>query len=247
LLEWNKKANELVIKNLPDLPIAVSNAFITFFNNHIYLAGGETAHDVSDHFFSLDLNNKDADWEHLPSLPKPISHAVMVVQSNGYYHCIYLIGGRKKNENAASNLYASVFQFDFSRNQWTEKKSLPYALSAGTGVATGGNSIVLFGGDRGETFHKTELLIAAINAEKDSIKEQQFIQQKAEIQASHSGFSREVLLYNTVKNKWTKAGCISFDVPATTTAVQWGDVVIIPSGEIKAGVRTPQILMGKLK
>ncbi|MGN6402318.1 MAG: kelch repeat-containing protein [Flavisolibacter sp.] len=246
LLQWNEKAKDLAIKDLPDLPFAVTNASITYTNGLIYLAGGEIVHGVSNHFLSLDLNNIEGGWKQLPSLPRSVSHAVMVVQSNGHHNCIYLIGGRKKKENTPSDLYASVFQFDFTTNQWTEKKSLPYALSAGTGIATGNNSILLFGGDRGETFHKTELLITAINAEKDSVKKQQLIQQKAALQASHPGFSKEILLYNTIENKWMKDGCIPFHVPATTTAVMWGGDVIIPSGEIKAGVRTPQILMATL-
>lgn len=243
LLQWNEKTKDLVINNLPDLPVAVTNASIAYANGLIYLAGGETPHNVSNNFFSLDLKNAEQGWKPLPPLPKPVSHTVMVVQSNSQHNCVYVIGGRKKNENAASNLYASVFQFDLAANTWSEKKSLPYNLSAGTGVAINEHAILLFGGDRGETFHKTELLIAAINAEKDSAKKQQLIQQKAALQASHPGFSKEVLLYNTQKDKWTKEGCIPFQVPATTTAVMWDGDVIIPSGEIKAGVRTPQILM----
>ena len=246
LLQWNENEKEIVIKELPDLPVAVTNALITAVDGHVYLAGGETPHGVSNNFFELDLKNTNAGWKQLPSLPNPVSHGIMVIQSNSHHNCIYVMGGRMKNENGASDLYASVFQFDFTTNKWSEKKSLPYALSAGTGVAAGNNSILLFGGDRGETFHKTELLIAAINAEKDSVKKQQLIQQKAELQASHPGFSKEVLLYNTVKNKWMKAGCIPFNAPATTTAVIWNSDVIIPSGEIRAGVRTPQILSADL-
>jgi N-acetylneuraminate epimerase len=242
LLQWNEKAKEIAIKNLPDLPFPVTNASISSIDNQVYLIGGELVEGVSNKFMHLDLNNLNIGWTQLHSLPKSISHAVMVVQADRNHNCIYVIGGRKKNENAASDLYQSVYQYDLVANQWKEKKHLPYTLSAGTGLAINSHYILLFGGDRGETFHKTEVLIAAINAEKNESKKAQLIQKKEALQISHPGFSKEVLLYNTVKNKWTKVDCIPYPVPATTTAVLWDNNIIIPCGEIKAGVRTPWIL-----
>jgi N-acetylneuraminic acid mutarotase len=60
--------------------------------------------------------------------------------------------------------------------------------------------------------------------------------------AAHPGFSKDVLLYNVQTNKWSKIGTIPFDSPVTTTAFKWGKRIYIPSGEIRAGVRTPHIL-----
>ena len=246
LLQWNKKASRIVEKNLPNLPVAITNAAATVNTNIIYVAGGETAAGASDHFYSLDLNNLVAGWKQLPDLPKPVSHAVMVTQSNGHYNCLYLIAGRKKNTASLSDFYSSVYQFDPRANEWKEKRSLSYGLSAGTGIATNTNHILLFGGDQGETFHKTEELIIAIATEKDEEKKRQFNQQKIKLQAAHPGFSKEVLLYDTIKDTWGKIGCIPLPSPVTTVAVKWNGDVVIPGGEIRAGVRTPQILMGEI-
>ncbi|HEU4632840.1 MAG TPA: kelch repeat-containing protein [Flavisolibacter sp.] len=247
LLGWNSKTESVELYPLPDLPLAVTNAAIACRETVVYLAGGETKTGVSNRFFRLDLENVAAGWNELPSLRQPVSNAVMMVQSNGQNDCVYLIGGRKKNAGSTSDLYASVFQFDLSAGQWQEKRPLPYALSAGTGIAAGDNGIFVFGGDRGETFHKTELLIAEIAGEKDEVKKGRLNEQKASLQASHPGFSKEVLLYNTKKDKWTRAGCIPFDTPVTTTAVQWDREAVIPSGEVRAGVRTSKILMVESK
>jgi N-acetylneuraminate epimerase len=245
LLQWNKKASAIVEKKLPGLPVALTNAAATVNENIIYVAGGETAAGASNHFYSLDLNNVDAGWKQLPALPKPVSHAVMVTQSNGHHNCLYLIAGRKKNTATLSDFYSSVYQFDLKTNEWKEKTSLPYGLSAGTGVATGTNHILLFGGDKGETFHKTEELIISIANEKNEAKKQQLNQQKIKLQATHPGFSKEVLLYDTIKDTWEKVGNIPFASPVTTVAVKWNGDVLIPGGEIRAGVRTPQILIGR--
>ena len=245
LLQWNKQLKKVEIKNLPDLPIAITNASATANGSVIYLAGGETKDAVSNHFYSLDLSNTAGGWNQLPDLPYAVSNAVMVVQSNGVANKIYLLGGRKKNTNAVSNIYNSVYAFDVATNIWEEKKSIPSPKAAGTGVAVGKNYILLFGGDDGTTFNKAESLIMAIGNEKDEIKKQELIEQKNKLQVAHPGFLPEVMLYNTITNDWQKLADIPFEVPATTTAVLWGNCVFIPSGEIKAGVRTPQILLGK--
>lgn len=246
LLQWDAVNETVVTKNLPDLPVAVTNAAAGFHNDIVYIAGGETVSVAVDQFYCLDMNNMAAGWKPLPAIPKPVSHAVLITQSNADHASIYLTGGRKKNTSGISDLYSSFFKFDILKNQWEEKASLPYALSAGTGIAAGSNNILIFGGDKGETFHKTEKFIVAINSEKDGTEKAELIQQKNTLQSSHPGFSKEILMYNSESNEWAAAGCIPFDSPVTTTAVKWGDKVIIPSGEIRAGVRTPQILSAKL-
>ncbi len=245
LITWNKPGNA-GITYLPDLPFPVTNAAITCSNNKVYLAGGESGSRVSDNFLVLDLADTAAGWKRLPNLPQPVSHALLIVQFNGADNCIYLVGGRKRKADGISDLYAHTFEFNLIKEQWSQKKSLPYALSAGTGVAAGNHSIVLFGGDKGETFHQAETIIAAIQAEKDTIRKQQLLAERAALQASHPGFSKEILLYNTREDNWTIIGSMPFDTPVTTTAIQDGNEIFIPAGEIKAGVRTPRILSAKI-
>jgi N-acetylneuraminic acid mutarotase len=137
--------------------------------------------------------------------------------------------------------------YDVVANSWAEKKTLPYALSAGTGIMINANNIILFGGDKGVVFNKTETLIAAINAETDLVKKQELIKEKNKLQSQHPGFSKEVLWYNIKNDTWKIIGTIPFDAPVTTTAVKWKSNVVIPSGEIKAGVRSPKILVVKIQ
>lgn len=122
---------------------------------------------------------------------------------------------------------------------------MPHNLSAGIGVAVGRNFILLFGGDSGAAFHKTEELIFAINNEKDEAKRAQLTEEKIRVQSMHPGFCREALFYDTKRDQWQTVGCIPYEAPVTTTAVKWNDEIVIPGGEIRAGVRTPQILSAK--
>lgn len=239
----NKNKDSLHFVILPDLPEATANASMTIRNNHLYIAGGETSGGVSAKLYTLNLSLTESGWKELATLPKPASHGLLIAQSGK----LFFIGGRMKTKSGISDLYNSVYDYDFASNQWIEKKSLPYALSAGTGIAYNTNKILLFGGDRGETFHKTEEFLAAIANEKDTTKKEELVLQKNKLQSTHPGFSREVLQYNTEKDEWGVAGTIPFDTPVTTTAFTIGDTVFIPSGEIRAGVRLPKIIMGVLK
>lgn len=246
LLQWDAVAKTIVTKVLPPLPFPVTNAGAATIGNTVFIAGGETPDSVASQFLSLDLANTSSGWKELHRLPKPVSHALLVAQCNGDDNGLYLIGGRMRNSGRTSDLYASVYRFDLKTNNWKEKKSLPYALSAGTGIATGSRHILLFGGDKGETFQKTERLVAAINRETNEARKEELNSQKIHLQSTHPGFSKEVLQYNTLTDVWSVTGSIPLDVPVTTTAIKWGNFVMIPSGEIKAGVRTRKILAGNL-
>lgn len=227
------------VEPLPDLPLALSNASAGMLNGYIYVAGGESATGVSDRFYYL----RDLAWQPLHPLPKPLSHAVLT-SSPGR---LYLAGGRRKDPDGISDLSSAVYCYDPATDNWSQRKSLPYPLSAGTGIMTDDNKLFLFGGDKGETFHRTEELIVAIAAEKDPGRKQELLQQKAVLQQTHPGFSKEILMYDILKDRWSVAGVIPFPSPVTTTLFQWGDRIVIPGGEIRAGVRTSQILMAVTK
>lgn len=243
LLQFEENSIQIKIDNLPDLPFGVANATALTIGNQIFLVGGETGNqEVEDTLLMFDFKAKKKGWQPKTKLPKKLSHMMFV--GNGEH--LYVIGGRKRNFGSISDLSASVYRYDIKNDSWTEKTSLPYALSAGTSLMFG-NEILVFGGDKGETFHKAELMIATVNSETDENKKQLFNKVKIDIQANHPGFSKEVLRYDTITDAWSTINPIYFNVSVTTQAVKWGDFIIIPTGEIKAGVRTKQILKGTIK
>lgn len=243
LLKYDSVKRKITTSNLASLPIPLTNLSAVSFENKIFIAGGATSDSVSDRMFELDCNNSTPEWKELAPLPKPLTNFLMVKLGDQ----IFAIGGRCIKPDGISELYNSVFAYNISENKWTEKKSLPCALSAGTGIALNNHQILLFGGDKGETFHKTELLIQQIKNEKDSLKKASLIKEKNRLQETHPGFSKSILLYDDVRNEWSRAGNIPFTTPVTTTALKNNNQVIIPSGEIRAGIRTPRILIGIIK
>jgi N-acetylneuraminate epimerase len=57
---------------------------------------------------------------------------------------------------------------------------------------------------------------------------------------SHRGFSTDIFRYDVKSNRWTKTGRLE-SPRVTTPCVRWNDSWVIPSGEIRPGVRSPEV------
>lgn len=227
---------------LPSLPVALTNLSGAYYQHTLYVAGGESVSGPSAKFFSLDLSTPGAAWQTLADIPVAVSHAVMAIQDGG----VYLIGGRRKNSNGISDIFNTTYRYDLHTKVWTLKDPLPYPVSAGTGLTVGDHEILFCSGDKGEVFSKVEALNAAIIAATDSIKKETLTNEKKALLNAHPGFTKEVWLYNTTTGRWKAINALTMEGPVTTTAFLWNGVIMIPSGEIKAGVRTPVIISGTL-
>jgi N-acetylneuraminic acid mutarotase len=235
---------QLKITSLPSLPVACSGAMITAMGSKVYLAGGNNANGHTlGQFLLLDLTDTAKGWQPLPELVQPTSFGVLYADQPS--HTIYLAGGRKSNVQARTTFYASLFAFNTENQNWEEKANLPYSVSAATGITMQGK-LLFFGGDQGETFHQTEDLLLKIAVAKDSTEKRQLTLQKNTLQQHHPGFTRQILAYNPALDQWKPAGKLSFAAQVTTTAIAWQKGVIIPCGEIRAGIRYANIIEGAI-
>jgi N-acetylneuraminic acid mutarotase len=226
---------------LPDLPIPLTNAMAVVYQSSVYVMGGETVSKVSDKVFVMDLSNTKNGWSSLPPLPNPISHGVAVFFNGQKTKGIYVLAGRAKKQNGISDLYSANHFFDINTKQWTLKAPLPYGMSAGTGLLDPTGRVLLFGGDRGEVFSKVEAVVAQKNKETDSIVIETLDKKRMVLQSTHPGFSHEILAYDIEHDRWDAIGSLPFPTPVTTHAFMWDGFIMIPGGEVRAGVRTPHI------
>ncbi|MEO8821233.1 MAG: hypothetical protein ABI267_06865 [Ginsengibacter sp.] len=250
LLKWNAEKNVIDIKPLPDLPFALTNIAVTNIANVVYAAGGDEATCSSNRFFSLDVNDENSVWKMLPSLPIALANATAIAQSGKTGEEIFIIGGRTKNASGISGLHNTVFAFSPEKQTWKKCADISDGknttnLSAASGVALRENEILITGGDNGKTFHRIETLIAKIAEAKSPEEKAKLTEEKNNLVIHHKGFDKNLLLYNAISNAWTKIGELPFLTHVTTTDVKWGNEIIISNGEIKPGVRTPDVMMGK--
>ena len=238
--------NQLQIEELPELAFAVSNAGASIIGTRLYVAGGNDSAGATKHFQMLDLSVLENGWTVLPKLLIEESHAVVVSQSAKKEDYIYVFGGRNKT-GETSTFLSAIQKYSPKENKWSDAGALQlegyekFGLSAGTGVAFGERQILLFGGDKGEIFNRTERFNNAIAEETDSIKREEIIAAKIESLTNHRGFNTEIYSFDTHSGKLLQVGKIPGLSQVTTTAFWWNGKVIIPGGEIRPGVRTPLV------
>lgn len=243
LLRYNRKKNCLEVEQLPSLPSVLTNAAIAGIEDKLYIAGGEGSEEVSNELLMLDMRHLEKGWTKQAKLPYPVSHTCLASIGES----LYLLGGRKSNKGGISDFYKEVWEYLPTLKQWIAKRPLPEALSAGTSLSMDENTIWLFSGDKGTTFKQVEKLIQKIADEKDPVKKSALIEAKNTLQARHPGFGRKVWMYNHSTDTWESKQDLPIDAPVTTTAVWWKGQVYLPSGEVRAGVRSPVVLKGKIK
>jgi len=251
LIKWDKVAEEISIEDLPDLPIPLANMSGGKIGNEIYVAGSNETNGEK-YFWSLHLADKQKEWAHLPTWSGSArTHAVGVVQNNGEQDCFYLLKGRMKRKDGISELLTDGYIYNPPKKTWTEigsrssKQAIDFTASAATGIPIGAHHILFFGGAKGQILNRLERLNQTIATTADSILLLNLQEERDSIMRNHQGFSKDVWAFHTITETWTKVGELPKGSQVTTTALNWGGDIIIPSGEISPCIRTPDILVGK--
>ena len=248
LLNWDGAQQQINVKALPDLPFAVTNIGLSQINNVVYAVGGDLQQQSSKNVFSLDLNQDNPQWKTLPDLPVALANAVVVAQAGE----IYVIGGRTKTASGISDLRHSVYAYHPQKQSWRSCAAISDGeqktnFSAGAGVAIGNNLILITGGDNGAVFHQIETYLSKISKTGNLLEKARLTAEKNSLSINHKGFYKAMLLYNIKTNDWTRLGDLPFPAQVTTTAAKWGEDIILSNGEVKPGVRTPNVMLGKIK
>ena len=98
---------------------------------------------------------------------------------------------------------------------WRRINDVPVAVAAGSAVAVGQAHVLVFSGSSGANFDIPP--------------------------AQRPEFPARYFAWHTITGTWCEGGAMPRGV-VTTNAVKWGARVLIPSGEVSPGVRTPEVL-----
>jgi SSS family solute:Na+ symporter len=236
LLNYIPESGMVRVKTGPQLPLPLSNFAYSIIDDMVYLAGGVSANGVSvKRFFRLDISGNDPmtwRWEELLSWDgEPRSYAVAAAQSNGLSNCFYLFSGRNIQNDLKPEILYDAHVYDPSLKTWSvistgEEHEFP--VMAGTAFPMGASTIVFSSGASGKMIMK-QLELKTSTSIAEHLKR-------------HPGFGRQLRGFNTLTYEIYTLDSLPVTGQLTTAAVQWGQDIIIPSGEIRPGVRTPEIL-----
>lgn len=271
LLSWDPRAREVVQTPLPPLPEPLAFMSGAQLGSVLYVVGGQTTMKDATGvraFWSLDLAQRHRPgkfaWKVLPPWPGPGRILpVAVAQRVNERDQVFVFSGRSQPPGRASTLFDDAYAYDAGLGTWRELGRIrtgsdtpeTRCINAGTAVTDRTGRILVFGGDGGVLFRELEshdLAIAALTAPPATVDPADLrnraegiaahTEAKRRIYEQHPGFSRDVLAYDPERDRWEVVGTTPATPQVTTVAVRWGEEILIPSGEIRPGVRTPAII-----
>ena len=224
LLEW--RDGRVATTALPALPKPCANACGALVGKVIYVAGGIETPDATvamRTFWKLDLAAAAPGWQALDPWPGP-ERMLAVAAVIGKSFCIF--SGAKlqpgADGKAVREFLSDAYRFMPGKG-WTRLADMPRAAVAAPSPAlhVGGSRLLIVSGDDGT------------KVDFQPVKE-------------HPGFPRDVLAYDVERDAWNAAGQVPFS-RATVTAVQWRGQYVIPNGEVRPRVRTPEVWAVQMK
>lgn len=227
ILRWT--GERLEREALPPLPAPCAYACGAILGDTLYVAGGRSTPSSTGTlrtFWALPLGKTGPrDWQELPAWPgRPRMLAVAAVQDGQFFLCsgVDLVEGP---DGAPLREYLSDVWSYRPGVGWQAAASVPQPVAAAPSPApsVGQFHFLVLGGDDGALAPRV-----------------------AELREQHPGFSDRVLAYHTITDTWTELGRIPRDPggirpPVTIPACRWGELTILPSGEVRPALRSPQI------
>ncbi len=220
VFEVSWRNGKLETKTLPPLPHPVANACGAMLGTTILVAGGtETPTSITalKTFFTFDFADPKPVWKTLEPWPGPARMLAVAAVQDGSFWLISGADISADNSGKPKRRYLTD-AYRFRPNAgWTRVADVPRAVVAAPSPAieTGTKQFLIVGGDDGT---------------------------KVDFQPpdQHPGFSRTVLMYDTIANTWTSVGQAPVS-RVTAPTVKWADQWLIISGEQKPGVRSPDV------
>lgn len=216
VLRWDR--GKIKISPQPPLPKPCANFCGALLGDTIYVAGGIETPDATNAlrtFWSLDLRSVRAQWRELAPWPGP---ARMLAVAAAQDQAFFLMSGVELSGDAQGRpvrrYLKDAYRYHPNRG-WSRVADLPRAaVGAPTPApALGPSRLLILGGDDG----------SRVNFQPPE---------------RHPGFPTTILAYDTQTDTWTPLG----EMPSahvTTTLTRWNNGWVMPTGEIRPGVRSP--------
>ncbi|HWB02992.1 MAG TPA: hypothetical protein VG796_08215 [Verrucomicrobiales bacterium] len=217
--EWKNGRLERNTTVPPPLPVPLANAAGAVDEDGVvYVACGSSEpgeKTASNRVFTAGFRWKVIEWRELPPLPAE-SRILPVAASRG--NSFYLFGGaalEQQNGKTVRRYLRDAWRFTAAAG-WKRLADMPKPCAAASSPAPViGGQVLIAGGDDGSLVNFTPV-------------------------EKHPGFPAAILRYDIAANTWTSSS--GHPAPrATVPCVPWRGGFVFPSGEVRPGVRSPEV------
>ena len=211
-------AGKIQIENYPPLPVPLADAAGALAGSMVYVGGGSEKpgeQSALNRLFSLDLTAGELQWHELapcPGKPRILPVAAAIRDT------FYLAGGAalEPTNGRIARVYLRDAWSYAPDTGWQRVADLPKPIVAAPSPAPSVDSeFLVVGGDDGS------------HAGFKPVQK-------------HPGFSKSILAYDAKANVWRVDG----ETPApraTAPVARWQNRFVIPCGEMRPGIRSPQV------
>ena len=214
------EGGQLRTTELPGLPVPAAYACGAVVGEILYVAGGIDSSDAPTALrrcWTLDLGTAHPAWQEIEPWPGPgRQKAVAGAMGDSFF----LFGGAQIGRNPDGTNSTTLLKDAYSYTPgkgWRKRADLPFPAVAAPSPAVprSGNELLLVGGDDGSH--------AGFQPPRDQPE-----------------FERRLQAYSVSEDRWTLAGTAPFS-RVTAPAVPWNGGTVIPNGETRPRVRSPQV------
>jgi len=209
---------KLTTTTFPPLPKPVANACGALVGDILYVAGGQEKPDSNGTLktaFRIDLSAQEPKWKEIEACP---GGGRMLSVAAGFDAAFWMVGGVDlivgNDEKVKRKYLRDAYRYDPDKG-WKQIADPPHPIAAAPSPApTVASGFVILGGDDGS--------------------------QVKVVPDQHRGFGKKVLTYEPKTERWTEVGELSAP-RVTAPCLLWNKLWVVPSGEMRPGVRSPEV------
>lgn len=251
LLHHKSSTGNTKIIDYPSLPEPLAYSAAVVEGGYVYVVGGKNSERSVNSFYRMSLEAKK-EWEKLTDFPgSPRAVHSIVVQESKDSRKIFVIGGRNQITGKKSEPLTDYLSYNLKEGQWKNEGKLlingnPRVLMAASAESMGSMHLMVYGGSDEVLFNQLENLALQLNREKSDSLVHKLEEKRNEILNNHQGFSKEILSYNTITQKWFVYDTLTNKIPVTALSFKKDDEFVVVSGEVSPGIRTPNVRKYKI-
>lgn len=222
----------------PDLPVGVKSGVSARVGDTVYVGLGS----AGTGFFSLDLADPSAGWVERAAFDGPAPSGAAAAASGGRVY-VFSGSGKPTPDAASPIIFDTVHVYDPAADAWaTLDTATPAGLLGAKALPLSDGRIAVIGGYNKEQFDTYLADVAATDKDKDPEGFKALVEAYMGREPEAYGWNDAVLAYDPAANSWDTLGENPYLPNCDPAVVARGDdAFLVVGGEIKPGLRTPQV------